>query len=223
MARISAQNTKVYIGDGTAAVVSAVSAVTKAAPAVATLADVAGITKGDLIVLDKTGLKSVDGRVFIVGTIDATAKTVELVGSDASAEAAAATAGEATAHGAQEVCLTTFSRNSPAAAQIDVTTLCDEARRRVAGIPDSGTFRFDGFYDSTDTGYAALRGFYAANENRPIAIVPRDGSMLSFTGSITALSETFGVDQAVAFSGEGLVDGPVSYAKPPAPAAVATP
>lgn len=212
MARIASTKTQVMFGDGTAAVSQAITAATKAKPCVLTVASIVGIVAGDLVRVTGTGFKSLDGRVFPVLT--AAASSITLAGSDTVGEAATLTAATAKADSYKKTacCFATFSRTSPAAAQIDVTAMCDSVRKKVPGITDVGTFRFDGFYDSVDAGYQALLKFWLANENRAMVIVPQDASMLSFWGSVTAMTETFGVDAAVTFSGEGIVADAVTYA-----------
>lgn len=212
MARIASSRTQFIFGDGTAAVSQAISAATKAKPAVLTVASSTGIVAGDLVHVTGTGLRSLDDRVFPVSAVTAT--TITLAGSDSVADTGTLVTATAKVDGFKKTscCLSTFARTSPPAAQIDVTSLCDTVRKKVPGITDVGTFRFDGFYDSVDPGYQALLKFWLANENRCVAIVPQDASMLTFWGSVTAMTETFGVDQAVTFTGEGIVSGPVTYA-----------
>lgn len=223
MARLSSQGAKFMMENlaGTAPTTAIASAATKAKPAVVTLADVTAYVPGDIIRITGSGFKSIDGLAFTVGTVTAGAKTVELLGSNTTAETgtwvATATASEPNM---VETCLANFTRTQPAPAVIDVTTLCDAARKRVGGLADPGTFTFDGFYDSKDAGYIALLQAAQDSKERLMAIIFPDKSAIYFPGQITGVGETVAVDQAVTFSGTGQINGPVTYA--PAPAGVGT-
>jgi hypothetical protein len=74
---------------------------------------------------------------------------------------------------------------------------------------------FDGFVDldeaSTGAGFKALREAYGTQGKRPFMLHMADGASISFTGQITALSESFGVDAAITFNGEGVINGDVIY------------
>lgn len=217
MSRISSQDARFYLEVGPDETPVAATAATAAKPCVLTLADTSEFTLGDFVKIAGSGWKSLDGNVFRVGALTAT--TLTLHGSDTSKETAAFGAGATVEKLVMmEVCFSTTTRQSPPAATIDVTTYCDTARRKVAGMPDTGTFTLEGFYDSEDAGYEALREAYYAGDDRAIAFVFRDDSSIQFIGQITSLGESFGVDQAVTISSQGNVNGLVTYGRAPVPA-----
>jgi hypothetical protein len=115
---------------------------------------------------------------------------------------------------AVEICFATYQRSAPPASQIDVTTMCDPVRKKVAGLRDSGSFRFGGFYDAADPAQRQLRTWFANAGMRRMSVVPKDKSVMIFDAWVSALGETFGVDQAITIEGEGVIEGDVFYYGP---------
>jgi hypothetical protein len=217
MAKIAASGTRIFFAAGAQPLLTAVS-VTKANNAVMTVTDTKGLTTGDYISIVGGNWKSLSdidytGKVFVAGVIDPVLHTIELRGSYTVAEVETFDPTDAVVRGtnAVEICLATFVRTSPPPSQIDVTTMCDDVRKKVAGLRDSGTFRFDGFYDSADASQIFLRTWFTSGQLRRMSIVPKDNSVIIFDGYCTALGESFGVDQAVTIQGEGVVEGDVFY------------
>lgn len=187
---------------------------TKAKPAVVTLSAVTGLASGDVVRITGSGWKSIDGIPFTVGVV--AASTVELLGSNTTAEVPAWVATASLVEpNITDICLATFSRTTPAAASIDVTTLCDTSRKKVGGLADTGTFTFDGYWDSTDPGYIALLTASLDQKERLMGVIMSDKSAMYFQGQITGMGESVGVDQAVTFTGTGSVNSAVSYSGVP--------
>jgi hypothetical protein len=185
-----------------------------------TVTNTAGVTTGDWITIIGGNWASLagpapdfHGKVFAIGVVDPVLKTIEIRGSNTIAEVETFDPTDATVRStnAVEICLATFVRTSPPPSQIDVTTMCDDVRKKVAGLRDSGTFRFDGFYDAQDPSQNLLRAWFTSGQLRRMSIVPKDNSVIIFDGYCTALGESFGVDAAVTIQGEGVVEGDVFY------------
>lgn len=208
---MSSQGTKLYLSE--AEVTRPITNVSKAAPALVTITGAAPAV-GDMVVPTGTGFASIDGKAFEVEAV--AAQVVTLKSSDTSLETGAGNTGNLGLYGAlTEICVATFNRDSPAAATLDVTTLCDSARQQLTGMKNNGTWTAAGFYDPTSAGQVALRDAYDKGDKRLVDIVPPDKSHISFLSQINQLAETFGVDQPVALNTGGLVLGNVSYTMPP--------
>lgn len=212
---MSSRGTKVYLGGSLEEL--AITSVSKAAPAVVTLAaaPAAGeVEVGDFVSVKGTGFKSLDGKVFQVDTV--ALADVTLKASDTSAEAGTVTGGLMTssAEDMVEICFASVTRDSPAAATLDVTTLCDAERQQLTGMPNNGTWTAQGFYDPASAGQIALHEAYDMGDTRIVAIVPPDNSVIAFNTQINQLSESFAVDQPIQITTGGVVLGKVTYAPP---------
>lgn len=221
MARITSQGTVIMIDDpGTAPDSADVASATKAKPCVVTLG--VGETApavGDIVVPRDLGWASVDGRPFKVSAVAAQAVTLE--DSDTSGEVADAKTSADDPPAVLEtpswleLCRSTFNLNAPAGATIDVTTLCDEAHRTVPGLPALGTWTANGFYDMNDAAMFVARDAYRSGDDVLLDVRFRDGSGVSFAGTVNTFDLTLGVNAAVANNIGGNVDGLVSFYKPP--------
>jgi hypothetical protein len=165
-----------------------------------------------------TGWASIDGRPFRVSAV--AAQVVTLEDSDTVAEPnpiTVAATSKVNIYGAAnalvELCRSTFNLNQPAGATIDVTTLCDDAHRIVAGLPAIGTWTAAGFYDANDTALLLARDAYRSGVSVVISVIFRDGSSVQFMGTVNQMDITLGINAAVANTIGGNVDGLVSWAK----------
>lgn len=218
MARITSKGAKVYFDTGGADTPIAITAITAAAPAVITVdgADIGSFVVGGVVGIDGTGFASVDGKSFFIDAVGAT--TVTLRGSDTSGEAG--TIGEdaeATVHSQQEICFSSLTTSSPPATDIDVTTICDDQKKTLSGLPQPGTVQFEGFYDSVDAGYLAMVELFESGEETLVAIRFSDGSEIDLPVIVDSMSESIGVDQAVTYSATGKITGKRTYVPPAAP------
>lgn len=208
---MSSRGTRIYLS---APVVQAtITAVSKAAPAVVTAANTVQV--GQRVKIEGTGFASLDGKIWEVEA--ATAASVTLKDSDTSAETGAGNTGTLTSAGdLVEICMASVTRDSPAASTLDVTTLCDETRQQLTGMPNNGTWTANGFYDPASPGQVRLREAFAAGDTRLLDIVPPDGSHISYYTQVNQLSESFAVDQPIQVTTGGVVRGDVTYTLPPA-------
>jgi hypothetical protein len=214
MARISSQGTVALLEIAPRNAGVAATAATAAAPAVITVGsgNMTDFTAGVWVYVEAVGWDSVHGKVFKVKNPSGAAGTFELAGSDTTGETNWPASAKVYALDFSEVCFNQISRDSPASATVDVTTLCDEARVTVSGMPAPGTITFGGFYDSVDEGYQELRNAYEGGEDRWFVINMRDGSVIAMLININSLGESLGVDQGVSFSSGANVSGrPIYY------------
>lgn len=219
MSRITSQGTVIMISDVLAAANADVASATRAKPCIITL--VAAETPpvvGDIVVPLNTTWNSIEGRPFKVSAVTGVAVTLE--DSDTTNEVGAFPAtGVASLEYPTwlELCRSTFNLNNPAGATVDVTTLCDEAHRIVSGLPAIGTWTANGFYDMNDTAMFAARDAYRSGADVAFDVRFRDGSGVTFMGTVNTFDLTLGINAAVANNIGGNVDGLVSFYKTPAP------
>lgn len=147
--------------DGALSTPLTATAISKASPAVVTVADTAGITKGDVVMLNGFGKPELDGKTFVVGTVDATAKTFELAGADTSGWAAdlavippASSIAHYIATDLVTLCLSSIDIGAPSVNQIDISTFCGDAT--MAGRATPGSLTLNGYADKDDAGVAEL-------------------------------------------------------------------
>lgn len=224
MSRITSQGTIIMVSDPAVAPTTLdIESATKAKPCVLTLATGTAPAAGDIIVPRNSGWKSLDDRPLKVSAV--TGQAVTLEDTDTSAEPSAINTGASDppavaemvgAGGWLELCRSTFNLNAPAGATIDVTTLCDDAHRIVPGLPAIGTWTAAGFYDMNDTAMFVARDAYRTGDTLMFDVRFRDGSGVTFMGTVNTFDLTLGINAAVANNIGGNVDGLVSFYKTPA-------
>lgn len=209
MARISSQGTKMYVLDPATSLEGAgIMSATKASPCVVTFdtAIPVGAVVGSVIIPRNTGWKSLDDKPFKVSNISTLAVT--LAKSDTTDEIPDLS-GDATGDLAEftEFCMATLTFTSPPGNDIDVTTLCDDEREVVAGMPAAATWAATGFWDSADPVQDVLDSLQDSGAKTAYQAIFRDGSGLLFLATTTSFDVSAGVDQAVTLNSGGTVSG----------------
>ena len=145
------------------------TAISSANPAVVTVGDVTGITAGDFAVCTNTGFSELDGKSFIVGTVDSGANTFELLGSDTSATVDTLDASPTIDIYDQAdsiiVCLASIDIGAASSSNISTATFCDPSAS-LPGASTPGTVTMTGYTDKTDAGLAELILAAEDGENR---------------------------------------------------------
>lgn len=222
---ITSQGTKFLVQDGALNASAAIAGATKAAPTVMTLGAVppADIAVGKIVIVKGSGWRSVEGRPIQVEAL--TGMQVTLGDTDTTDEAAAFPAIGASMASADfhEACMATLTFTSPAGAVIDVTTLCDMARKTINGLPGIATWNATGFWDSGDAVQKTLRALYRSGQNVAFQCLFIDGSGLAFLGSVNTFDIRVGIDQAVAITVGGNISGQMSFIEPAGVGALAAP
>lgn len=214
MGAFSSKGLKVYIskaGTGAPSPVT-ITNVTNAKPAVVTVgaADIASFTAGDLVLMNGTGIAALDGQYFPVGTVDGTAHTFPLIGSDASGASAPSTTGTVSNYEASmlEFCIATMEYAQTPGQAITVGTTCDPSAQ-IAGEPQAGTLSITGFTDLLSPGY--LEFLQAVKDGQPRVIEvqyppaanpPNGASVIYPSATASGYTNSIGVGQAVSFTGE---------------------
>jgi hypothetical protein len=208
--RQSSTGTKFYVQSGALPAGEAITAATKAKPCVLTVAALpTGLVAGELVMVEGSGWKSIDDRPFTASP--AVTTSITLAESDTTAEAnAAASTATVVEIPFSEACMATLTFNSPAGNVIDTTTLCDDARVTVSGLPAISTWQATGFWDASDAVQSRLADLYASGEYVAFKVIFADGSGLAFKANVNTFDVRAGVDQAVAITVGGSMSGRVT-------------
>ncbi|MBB5469371.1 PKD repeat protein [Paraburkholderia sp. CI2] len=215
---ISAAQTRMYLenlnapADGT----GLVNGASMSEPCVIQLDDVSKLRNGASIFLIGTGWTSLDLKSWVVQNIDYTAKTATLAQSDTSGETDPIGANAAwLLHAYVDVCAKSYQINENAAASIDTTTLCDDAKTSLVGFSDPGTLTFDFFIDPTDPDYQELRAAQRDGKTRMFEVVYQNKAVRTLPVIVQSVNESGGVDQAVQGAGTMKITGPDVLTMPP--------
>jgi hypothetical protein len=210
----STKGTKVCVlkGASTATALTPTS-ITKAKPAVVTVAAVTGLSVGDLVsfpatgATGATGISSLDGKSWVIGSIDATAKTFTLAGSDTTTDTgtlAATPSINAYPNAANMLCLclSSITFNPGEASTVSVATFCDPTASIPSQVVEAGTIDIGGYVDITDPGYIELLAAQADGKSRTwrVTLGNNQGYIL-FDGILSTLSLDIPLDGATAYSG----------------------
>lgn len=173
--------------------------------------------KDDMVIVTGTGWPSVDGKPLRVTAFDATSGDLT-VAVDTFAEAAALpttlTDIKAQALTFDHVCFSEFTPNPGTPGEVDATTMCDDARVTLPGLPTPGTASFTGMFDLDDKGMLAVQAAEADALPRWLIARTRKGQMAVFHGVVSAFSiGGLGVEQAVTYTGNFTLDRRPTYAK----------
>ncbi|WP_250518554.1 phage tail protein [Caballeronia sp. ATUFL_M1_KS5A] len=215
---ISAQNTKMYIENLTAAPIAtgAIESASASAPVYAVFDDVSKLKAGVPVYITGSGWPSLDNQEFVLQDLNVDAKSAALYGSDASGETEDfSDLAMYQVNAFADVCARTYTINQTPATSIDTTTLCDDEKTSLVGFRDPGTLTFDFFIDPTDPDYLALLDAYDDGEERMFEIVYRNGAVRTLPVIVQSINETGGVDQAVAGSATLKITGAPILTQPP--------
>lgn len=199
---INAQGTRIAIDDGTGTPLADITAITKANPAV--VSSVTGAQVGDKVRFGEVAnMPEIAGLVGIVTAAGAGTFTVDI---DASGFAQAGGAGVATSLVYVEGCeAKTFNGMDGQSAEVDITTLCSEAREYLIGLQDFGAFSFDVNLVPNDPFQIECNEAKAKREKRNFTVTyppGEDGAQFQdvFDAFVRQFSISGGVDQALSGS-----------------------
>jgi hypothetical protein len=139
---INAQGSRIYVDDGAGTAIADITAISKAAQAVVSSVG-AGRAVGEVVRFGAVAnMPEIAGMAGIItAVVPATSFTVDI---DTSGFALAGGAGVATELAFVSGCeVKTFNGFDGQSAELDITTLCSEAREYLIGLQDFGTFSFD--------------------------------------------------------------------------------
>ena len=197
---ISAQNTKMYLED-TGAPSNAAGLLTNATrsnPCVAIFDSVANLINGGPVRINGTGWPTLDGNAFIVQGIDPETNSATLAGADTSHETETfGTAATYIVPAMIDICAVSYTITQTAAAEIDVTTLCDDEHSFLIGFTDPGSLSCEFFIDPTDPDYLSLVEAQRVGDERWFLIIYRNRAVRALPVIVQQVNESGGVDQAI--------------------------
>lgn len=132
-----------------------ISGITKANPGVAT-STAHGLSNGDYVLLDISGMHQLDGKVVRVANV--TTNTFELEGVNTTDfdTFSSGTANEIT-FGTSITTATSVNSSGGDFDFIDTTTIHANQKTQIPGLPNSATFTFDNIWDVADSGLVAMK------------------------------------------------------------------
>lgn len=202
-----------YVLKGSATAASLTpTAISKAAPAVVTVASTTGLSVGDIIVIPATGsvgatgFSEIDGKAWVIGSVP-NATTFTLLGSDTAASTATLAGSPSIAHYANatkmvSVCFGEITLNPETPNQIAVATFCDPTATITSQVVGAGTVEISGYVDISDTGYQELNLAYKDAVARKWLVKMASGQgYILMDGALAALNIGMPLDGAYAFTG----------------------
>lgn len=212
----STKGTTVSVLKGSATAASLTpTAISKAAPAVVTVASVTGISAGDLIkfpasgATGASGFSELDGKTWVVGTVTTGANTFTLLGSDTTASTGTLAASPSISHYADAtkmVALTClvgeFTLNDETPNTVSVPTFCDPSATIPSQVVGAGTVDINGYIDVLDAGYKELHAAKADGLERTWRVkLGNSQGYLVMAGILSKLTPGVPIDGANGFAG----------------------
>jgi len=161
-----------------------ITAITKASEGVVTAAS-HGYSNGDYVLLAIQGMYQLDGVVARVSGV--TTDTFELEGLDTTLfeTFTSGTAQEIT-FGTSLTTATTVNASGGDFDFIDVTTIHDNVKKQIPGLPSPGTFTMDLMWDLADAGLIALKAASDNQAQRAVRFTFANGQKVVFNGYVGA-------------------------------------
>ncbi|MDD0817210.1 phage tail tube protein [Curvibacter sp. HBC28] len=175
-----------------------ISAISKAATAVATYAGSTAPTVGDYIAVTANGMYQVSDRIFRVANVNTVAKTFELEGEDSTSyDSFASGSFQVITFGASFANLQNINVSGGEPEFADVTTIHDNVRKRVPTIVSPLSLSMDAIYDLSDAGFVECNKAYRAKAKRAIRLRFGTGAKMVLTGYASASGVPTGQAQGV--------------------------
>lgn len=186
--RFKFQGSKIEVAVGTAAT-KAISAVSKANPAVVT-STAHGLASGDAVkIAGVVGMTELNGLTAVVNVL--TANTFELLGVDSTGYGTYTSGGTAAPITFSNMCeLTGYNRQGGTSPEIDATTICSTAAESETGLPDYGTTQLDYNFAPRTAIQIAIKNAYSAGAVLPVRVtLPNAGGYMVQLGTVQQTSE----------------------------------
>jgi hypothetical protein len=132
-----------------------ITAVTKANPAVASCT-AHGYSNGDIVYIEAQGMRQINERAFRVAGVTTDSFQLEGIDSSSFDTFTSGTAAKATL-GTSITTATSISASGGEFDMIDTTTIHDNARSQIPGLPSAISFTMEHLWDVSNAGQAALK------------------------------------------------------------------
>lgn len=207
MAAISTKGLKVCMS-GLDAVATKLTptAITKAKPAVVSVASVAGMAAGDVIRIksEATGFTELDNKVWVVGTVNAGPNTFTLLGSDTTLSTGTLAATPSVSHYDTAdmtcICFSEFTPNVNTPGTVSVATYCDLTASITNAVVEAGTITARGYVNITEAGYKFLIDAESDAGERMVRVALPNNGYLTAPVTVSSISWEMPIDGAQAFT-----------------------
>lgn len=162
-----------------------ITEITQAATGVVT-STAHGLTNGTYVLLSVQGMRQLNDRVARIANV--TGNTFELEGIDTTAfDAFSSGSCVAITFGTTISTATSISSSGGGFDFIDTTTIHDNARTQMPGLPAATTFSFDNIWDVSDAGLLAMKTASDAQAKRAFKFTfGAGGQVMTFAGYVGA-------------------------------------
>lgn len=209
MQRLTSEGTRLWMQSGTPPLGTAIASATQATPAVVTLqASSLQFAAGTIVKVAGTGWASLDGRAFQVRAVNGL--DVTLADADTTGETTTVTGGTLTPIELIDFCTVSLDIVSPAGSDLDTTTIADQSRTMMSGLPGLSTWQIGGFWDITEQAQARARQLYRSREVVVFVAQLQDGTGLVFNANLHSLELHASLDQPVTIAASGTCSGSAS-------------
>lgn len=161
-----------------------ITGISKASPAVVTVASSAPAT-GAYVILTVQGMTQLNGRVARVTNLTGT--TFELEDIDSTAfDTFSSGSFQVVTFGTSITTATSISASGGDFDFIDTTTIHDAARTQVPGLANASSFSFDNIWDTADAGLTAMKAASDTQAQRAFLFTFASGQIMVFNGYVGA-------------------------------------
>lgn len=159
-----------------------ISAITKASPAVVTTGTAHGLSNGDFVVVSAQGMRQVNDRVFRV--TGASGSTCNLEGEDSTNyDTFSSGTLQKITFGTSISTATSINVSGGNFDMLDTTTIHDNQKSQIPGLPNATTYEMDNIWDISDAGLLALKAAYDAQGKRAFKFTfGSGGQIMLFNG-----------------------------------------
>lgn len=172
----------------------AITAITRANPAVVTAAG-HGLVDGDVVkITGVLGMTEVNDDIYIVNQLSSS--TFELVDTDSTGWTAYTSGGHADKAQMSNWCeLTGYNRQGGTKTENDASSLCSTAKEYELGLPDFGTTQLDYHFAPQTAIQIAMAALDLSGDKMAVKVVlPKNGGSRTQLGFVTQTSETASVN-----------------------------
>jgi hypothetical protein len=178
------------------------SAITKAAPAVATVTSTTGMVEGELVTMLDTGFTELDGKTFVIGAVTGT--TFELMGTDLTGSSGTlAGSPKANYYKAADMvllCLATLTPNVNEPGTVSTATFCDPTTSIPSAVNEAGTLTMTGFVDITSQDYQQILLAEADGVQRALRVTLPSNGYLVCPFTVSTISWDLPTDGAIGYT-----------------------
>lgn len=175
-----------------------VSAVSKAAVAVATYTGSTNPGNGDYITMKAQGMHQLNDRIFRIANVNTSAKTFELEGEDSTLyDTLTSGSFQIITFGASFSSVQTIQVSGGDYEKADLTTIHDQVRKNVPTIAQPMTLAMTNYFDLTDPGFVECNKAYKSKSMRAVRLRFGTGAKILLTGYCGAAGVPTGQAQGV--------------------------